>query len=221
MEKQRKKWRIKEYLWELSIVIIGVTVTFGGSGYLKNREQKIMLKKNMIAVKNELEYNMYDIDVKLTFYEDESKLKNYFQTISSPAEASKDTIQKYLDGVFTSFNYYYKKDAFELLKGSESINQLNDIHLLLNIMDAYRILQFGKESNDISMMKKKEIVLNSLKKANLDKTDINSLTDFLCSEKGIDIFLFIKFESGNAESALRITKGTIEEVLLQIDKALN
>lgn len=174
------------------------------------------MKKNLIAVKTELEYNMYDINVKLVLYEDQSNLKDYLKTLNSPLKISKDSVYKHADGAFSVFNYYYKKDAFDILKSSECLSQLNNIDFLLNIMEAYRTLQFVKESTDFTMRKKDEIIANTVTERNIDY-----YLEFLKTKDGLRLYNYIRLgEADDAEYKMKTSRSVIQNTINKIEEKL-
>lgn len=210
-----KKWRIGDYIRQLSVVVIGVAITFWGSSFLNNKAEKATLRKNLIAVKAELQHNMYDIDVKLKLYKEESHMRAYFKSLDNPTQISVDTLREYGDGLTTSFQYYYKKDAYEILKLSEGKSQLTDVNFLLTIMEAYRVLSIAKDWNDRLMTKKEEIISNIDHKANPEY-----FLNLLKEKEGYEFFKFIKTETGQGEHGFEMAKETILETLVEIDKVL-
>jgi len=186
-----KKWRIGEYLRELSVIIIGIAITFLGSDLINGINTKKALKQELAAVESELRENEKEIDKVLIFYHDLSKYSDLLIK-SRIGDVNIDSLKKYEYTLkdITSFNF--KKDAFEMLKYSGRLKEIKDQNQTLNIMECYRLIEQAKETHDTYMNQKMHIFLNDLMKMEIlgdipiTSKEYNFLFNFIVGYDGME-----------------------------------
>ena len=157
--------RYTKYLRELSVVIIGVAVTFLGSDWISSRKARNDLDRYLRAVKTELEDNLEIIEEKAEFYGYTGELAHYLMS-DRPENLSRDTLlyvaEKGDYGVFTHiFTMTYKTSAFEMLKSSGTMHLISDTDLFQAIMDSYTQMGNIKDESDNYMARKLNIIYES------------------------------------------------------------
>ena len=153
-----KKSRFPKYLRELSVVIIGVAVTFIGSNWISNRQEKHKLESHLEAVKIELEDNLAEIRRGKEYYIKLGQLSRYLisDRPENLSQAGIDSLNFYGDltviGQFITLTC--KTSAFEMLKSSGTMNRIRNSDLSRAILDSYTSLQTAKQESDNYMSMK-------------------------------------------------------------------
>jgi len=171
-QKEFFKGPLLRYFRELSIVILGVAVTFAGSSLFNSRSTDKQLKYYFNAIKMEMEANLQQIDTLSLFLEYSRDFANYLSR-TPVNQLNPDSISKWeWDNahnwsVFeTSMIVTYMNDAFETFKSSGMMSYSKTPELLLQIQ---------KCNTDLRNM---ENTTNSYMKDKVDKKlyamDINS-----------------------------------------------
>jgi len=127
---------ILKYFRELSIVVIGVFITFGLSVLIYNNNNKNDLKQYLNAVKLELEQNISDIEQGIILMQRSVDYANYLKS-NDKKTLCWDTIINYEDAFYTIQTFTFKTSAFEMFKLSGIMRQMNNKELLLSIWNAY------------------------------------------------------------------------------------
>ena len=157
-----------KYLRELSVVIIGVAVTFLGSDWISNRKSKNDLERYLSAVKTEMQDNLEIIREKAEFYRYTGDFAHYLMS-DQPENLSADSLE-YLGnrgdyGVFTHiFTLTYKTSAFDMLKSSGTMHLISDNSLFLHIMDSYNQMENVKQESDNYMARKIDVIYGTVMK---------------------------------------------------------
>lgn len=149
MKKWIKKyttWKIGDYILQLSVVILGIIVTFAGGNLLEERAKAKELAKAMQIVKSELELNRQEVARIKDILKLEKDVARYLLRYENRiAEANADTLQMYLHTLFFSQLFTYTSDALEMLKASSLVQQIHDKELVLQVVRAYSKLKSTDE----------------------------------------------------------------------------
>lgn len=150
MKKTIKKlttWRVGDYVLQLSVVIVGVLVTFIVSDAVSERAKAKEVAKAMEIVKSELEQNnknLIDITERISFEQNAGRYVLRYE--KQLGNAAVDSLQLYLKVPFHIRSLEFTNDALEMLKASSLIQQVRDKELILQIMRAYNRLKEAKET---------------------------------------------------------------------------
>jgi len=144
----------KKYLRELSVVVVGIAITFGISSWISYRNNKkdfnLYLNTIMLELKTNVEQIEYEINVL-----DESVSYTLYLSSHSKESLNSDTIQKYEHAINRHRNVKFKRNAFEMFKSSGNMSLLSNKELLLSIWEAYdQIEDFQSEFQTYYQYKK-------------------------------------------------------------------
>lgn len=137
-----KSWRIGEYLRQLSIVILGIVVTFVGSnlisGYSKSKEVASVMR----LVKAELQNNQRKLEHVQQLTDHYLRLCNIL--IAEDFDYKKvphDTLvkYKYTTSRFTFFDY--SENSLEVLKNSSLMQHVEDKDFLISLTQTYESMR--------------------------------------------------------------------------------
>lgn len=200
-----KKWKVGKYFRELSTIIIGIAITFWGNNYINGINTKKALKQELKAIESELRENEKEIDEILSFYNDLSRYSDLLLK-GNTQKVHNDSLKKYQYTLTTINSFNFKKDAFDMIKYSGSLKEINDVTSILNIMECYRLMEQAKEGHDIYMNQKVNMLTLKL-------LDINILDNIVLSPKeNVAMYNFIIGFNGMERDFL-LSKKQINKVL--------
>lgn len=200
-----KEWKVGQYLRELSIITIGIAITFGGNELVSSINAKKALKEELKAVEAELIENKAYIEDILSYYDDVYVYRDLIARKYNGEEVNADSIKTYSFTFNQILNFNYKKDAFEMMKYSGRLTDIKDKSLILNIMECYRLMEQAKETHDMYMSWKAEL-LNSAFEVD-DKA-----RDIISDPKLVKVRTFILGTNG-MEDPFKESKEQIEKVM--------
>ena len=136
MGKFLDKFRPGDYLRELSVVILGVAVTFAGSAMITNHTVRKNIKENMRLIKIELEKNVMKLHEAMDYIAADvhigrEMLSRDYRSIPP------DTLRMYAHAISYLQPYSYTDDALEMLEASALMPDVRNKHLLLYIIRCY------------------------------------------------------------------------------------
>lgn len=136
-----------KYLRELSVVVLGVAITFTLNDWVSARNEKKDVQRYLEAIQLELEDNLAIVQEQYKFYDRTGKFAQYL--LSNKLEKlSVDSLSKYssVKGYITYM--IYKSSAFEMLKSSGAMRLIKDKELLKSIIDCYKLMETAKSGGD-------------------------------------------------------------------------
>jgi len=145
--KKNASW-FKDYLTEISVVVISIAITFYGDGLIEDYNNKQEDKEMIEMVKNELESNLSEISKMQIYYQKEfelgSHLKKYFQAKQT---FTNDSLERFYDE-HRLFKYWFtKKNAFDIIRVSGTVQRL-DKSLLMLLFESYDQLNVTNNLGD-------------------------------------------------------------------------
>lgn len=135
------KWTWRDYVLQLSVVVIGIVVTFAGSGLIERWRVAREVRATMLLVHAELETNS----------EEFNEIWRYQQWEMRACEKLTDNrrdLKRIPPDTLASFNPVYgrihsfhpRRDAFEVLKNSGLMSSVRDKDFLLTVTQGYAAL---------------------------------------------------------------------------------
>lgn len=192
-----KSWHLGDYLRQLSIVVVGIVISFWGSDLITNRVHQKEVRNTMQLVIEELRRNR-------------DELKRYEQWIAKDIrfsclltecnlnldEIPQDTLVHY-DGFSSQlFSLSNRTDALDVMKGSSLMQYIPDKLLLQNILQVYYDLEELTENTDIYYKYKQELIINPILNAHPDEKgkafvdwDVRDRLSYLLQQQGVDNFV--------------------------------
>lgn len=130
-----------KYLWQLSIVVLGVLISLFLSENLAEVNERKILNLQLIAVQTELINNL-DIVSEIVDYH------QYTYTLQCEYD-NNNTAKELLNHIIRHpLQFSYKKDAFDMLINTGYLRLIKDHAQLLDIMECYSLLAIAKENID-------------------------------------------------------------------------
>ena len=178
MKKTKKTiGKIWTFLREVLVVVLGVAITLTASVLINNYKDMSTLKKNLEAVKLELENNIIAVDSCTRTWQSNVDYAKYLKS-NDKKKLNIDSIKNIFgDDVFYGINYFsYSSDAFEMFKSSGTMHLISDQQVQLSLWKAYSELNILKQ------------IIDENSKYKFEEIKKESLT---CSgEKKIPMYLF-------------------------------
>ena len=158
MSKSKKSTnKIRKYLREISVVVIGVAITLSLSYWISNNKEKKDMFLYLDAIRLELEENIKAIDQYIEDLQGSVKYADYLQSHDKKL-LNADTISSYAYAYGNVPVYKFKTNAFEMFKNSGFMRLMDDRRLLLTVWNAYAELDgLRLELNECIQVKKEEI----------------------------------------------------------------
>lgn len=154
-----KRMHPLQYLRELSVVIIGVAITFYLSDVFAESKERKEIKLHINTIYSELEHNLEIVNKLSDFYNDHLRLRELLSNlVFDPEVVNMDSLNYYSHVAFSSVHFTYKKGAYQMLINSGLMKSISDKQLLLDITDAYLQLELVKEAHEAHMVLKNQEV---------------------------------------------------------------
>lgn len=165
-----RKWGVKDYIRQLSVVIIGIVITFTGSDAIMNHSRQKELKQIMEMVKLELEDNLQTLHtIESRLQRERAAFQNIQNNIQDLDAIPTDTILKYGSVPGNVMNYFFRTQSLDVLKTSGIISQIKDKEFLRNIFGCYVSLQYVEESANGYYTDKKDATFSWLYSLSTEK----------------------------------------------------
>ncbi len=202
------KFRIGNYMRDLSTVVIGVAITFIISSLISNCQEKKDLKQQLNAIYSESEYNILRLKEIYSYYELHDKLKRFLtEYAAEPQLHLKDSINKYRTAYTHTASFNYKKGAYNMFVNSGAMKLLTDRELLLNITEIYTGLEEFSLSHNKFLDTKMEIFMDLYRLNTNDALQVDIFSPHMTSTYNFHVLM-----DGMAPEALQLEK-QIEELL--------
>jgi len=166
MKSQSSIKKIANYFRELSIIIVGVSITVGVGLWMNNKSNEKDLKQYLLAVKMELGENAATFDDYAKWLQKSAKYAEYLE-LNHKKPLNKDSLDYYMISDNDGCGYGYTlspsasfmTNAFEMLKFSGAMRQIKDKELLSYIWWAYTKIEETKQNLDRAF-EQKELEVN-------------------------------------------------------------
>ena len=157
---------VLKFLRELAVVVTGIGITVVIGFWVNNKNNEKDLKQNLLAIKLELEQNLYFFDLNIKLLQKSVKYAEYLSNNDKKA-LDQDSLYYYMnndeDGYGCGFFFFpvdvFTTNAFEMLKSSGAMRQIKNRELLLSIWNTHHKIETAKTNLDRSFRRKEEEVM--------------------------------------------------------------
>ncbi len=147
-----------KYFREVSVVIVGIAITFTLSDWIGSRNERKDLERYLGMVKIELEGNLEIVNDQFDFYDRTGKFAKYLLSVGKQENLQADSLAKYDDIMKNLKSLNYEASAFEMLKSSGTMRLIKDKQMLKSIITSYNLLKYTQGVGDRAMeIKQKEL----------------------------------------------------------------
>ena len=143
MHKKIFKSTIK-YLREVSIVMLGLTISLSINTYLNNRNERKDIALFLKAIFVEVEENIASLETHREIIEREMELYEYL-TQTERESICDEVMASYQDIMEMVHNISFRTRAFEMLQNSGMMRFISDRELMVSLWDTYSALDMINE----------------------------------------------------------------------------
>lgn len=137
------KWRPGDYFKQLSVVIIGIVVTFSGSSLLERIEIRRQIRQTAQLLHAELADNLAQLDAMHDFTSQDYRIYKTFvdHYLDRVDRIPPDSVWRIYTVLTHSNTFRYRKNALETMKSSVAVQEIKDREIVLDIFDCYDKLE--------------------------------------------------------------------------------
>lgn len=159
-----RNWGVGDYIRQVSVVVIGVLITFLGSDLITENSRQKEVDGTMRLVTEELKYNRKELsEVKRLLDVDRYMAKMLIENEMNVSVIPKDTLMEYNTFFSKMSSFEYRTDALDVLKGSSLMQYISDKRLLQDVLQIYyKLGRIQKDINGYYQMKSDVIMEYSL-----------------------------------------------------------
>lgn len=167
--KSDTKWTWRDYALQLSVVIIGIVVTFVGSGLVERWRVARDVRAAMVLVHSELERNRAEFKEIWDYQQWEMRAcRELTDNRRDLKRIPADTLASF-NPVYGRIHFFHpRRDAFEVLKNSGLMSSVRDKDFLLTVAQGYAALA-DLEENVAMYYRIKTAAQNDMSKAFTDE----------------------------------------------------
>lgn len=142
-----RNWHIGDYLCNLSIVTLGIIITFAGNGLIDRHRKANDVRNQMQLVLTELHDNATLLSLYREQVTAEQQSSRYLLAhMDDLQHASLDTLAHYGSVLYQIESPNFNYDALEMFKLSGLFPSIKDKQLATNILKCYEVLQIVESS---------------------------------------------------------------------------
>ena len=179
-----KNWNIKDYFRQLSIVIVGIVITFLASDVISYQSKQKEVEKITGMIKEELKDNLKSLYFLQSRLELEFNLYDLIRkNLNDFSNLPQDSLQKSQSLPGNDYRHLFKTQSFDVFKNSGLIPHIKNKVFLNKLFSCYNSLQFSQEwintyYNDKTKATQKWLSTLSIKEAqHLYKEEADSSID--------------------------------------------
>lgn len=163
------KWTWRDYALQLSVVIIGIVVTFAGSGLIERWRMAREVRATMLLVHDELKTNREVFKEIWDYQQWEMRAcRKLTDNRRDLKQIPSDTLASYSPVYGRIHTFHPRRDAFEVLKNSGLMSSVRDKDFLLTVTQGYAAL-VELEENVSMYFNAKQTAQNDMSKAFSEK----------------------------------------------------
>lgn len=215
---QKQDWI--DFTLDFLAITLGVFITFGIQGVIDKGEEEKAVKAALQLVRDEISQNKADLEQLSQMVGVERKAATYMWVHQKElSDCPKDSIQFYGSTCFEQFTITQTKDALELMKSSQTFQNLDNPKLALAIIKAYDQMEAATITFNTYDKQKQDLrnkALNDEVKQGMIETGSLRMKDFFNSVDGL---YYIYFILSNARPELYQTAFPVmDDAIKQIDE---
>lgn len=164
------------WLWQLSVVVVGILITFKGTDIVNSSQEKKELRHMLEMVREELLTNIAILDYMQGYNMEESRGMGIFAEYADKLRAMPtDSLEKHMSILGRSSTTVFSKTAMEVFKNSSAPLTMRNKSLLQFLYLCYESLDDYSKNNDSYYLEKRRIANDFL--YSLDKRTLAKLTE--------------------------------------------
>jgi len=163
---ESKNWkdRIKDFLWEVFIILVAVNITLWFHNWNDKRHEKKEMSLYLNTIKMELKANAENFEYYAKWLQKSANYANYLK-LNAKKPLNKDSLNYYAVTTDKGCGYmninslttaYFTSYAFEMFKNSAIMSKFSDTELLKSIWEAYTVVEYARVMIDNNFKIKSE-----------------------------------------------------------------
>ncbi len=133
------RWKMGDYIRQLSIVILGIVVTFWGSDLISDYSKQKEVRSVIRLVKTELKENQDKIrNVREKWIDDSTISRLLMENDFRYQNIPRDTLFKYMRVITSTRGFAPAVDALDVLKSSGLLQNVSDKKFVFKLSEVYR-----------------------------------------------------------------------------------
>lgn len=157
--KKHSSW-MKDYLVEISIVVISIAITFYGDSLIDDYNNKQDDIEMMDMVRLELEDNKEELTKIMVYYQKDLQMSTAFKSYAAGQGTTEaDSLQKYYNQHRSYGFWFLKNNAFDILRVSGTVQRI-DKPLLMSLLEIYEQIDVVRNLDERYMGQKRDHILN-------------------------------------------------------------
>lgn len=142
-----KDWRMGDYIRQTSIVVIGVLVTFTGSGLVTNCSERKDIKSTMLLIRDELKSNRQKYEYIVSEFSEDEQLSDLLMRHDMNIHTiPEDSLKLFATTLGHIRGFAYTRNALNILQNSMLMQKIPDKEFLLSLVEVYEKLEGFKLS---------------------------------------------------------------------------
>jgi hypothetical protein len=140
--------KIKEFLFEILIIVIAVSITLSFHNWNEHRHEKKLAKEFLIGIKEDLRITMETLDSNQVHYQ---HTLNYYDTIwkqISENRIDKKFMDDKSDNLTNMLGFAFDNSRFESFKASGNLRLIENPELLQDITRMFTLILPDREASD-------------------------------------------------------------------------
>jgi Family of unknown function (DUF6090) len=129
--------KAKEIVLEILIIVFAVSLSIWLHNWSEHRHEQKEVKAFLIGLKTDLNADSVEIKSDIESFENSGNAFSYIATLKRGQLAEKDSLNKYLNVLFSSATLLANKGRFEGFKSSGKLGHIEDESLQNDILDLY------------------------------------------------------------------------------------
>jgi hypothetical protein len=167
--------KIGKYLRELSVVVIGISITFTINNWINNRSEKRDMNLYLSVIKVELEENLEALLDLKEHFESADAYSNYLNTHDKTL-LNEDSLYSYKNIQYNCYNVTFSTTAFEMFKTSGYMRFIKDKEFIKSIWKIYDALVAIDRFTEAYTEEKKKSVFIDIENDEVHKKEIEKHT---------------------------------------------
>jgi hypothetical protein len=206
-----------KYIRELSIIVVGISITFLADDWIKQSKDKKDLQYYLEAVHNELNLNLECTQRMFDDHTQAEALGRYLRS-TKPGHINKDSIQRYNNVISGRPISLYQKNAFEMLKISGTMHLIKDKAISKSIMDVYSLIEANDQIGETFFAARQDLLTEII--INSPNTTFEEVVEDLSAPQYRRLYNFHSMQN-DTSSLFQYCIGRIETTMEMLQKELN
>lgn len=221
-----KKWqiRLRDYLIQLSVVVLGIFITFGISDFIKAKQERKEFKASLALLKIELLSNLKEVQsIREGLEHLDAGARHLYEVQWDFPKLPSDTLKKYINIPVYIQWFSYNQYALDMVKSRSTSASFQDRQMLSDLLDCYRGLQSFKGWTDYYVDKLKDVMEDldvGILHKHMKDNNVVACWEYMMQNPKIKNYVMDYVNIGERVRRATNTEENVREVLEKLEKEL-